>query len=462
MGLFLDSIQPEKLLAYRQLNLCDTNKMNIKLLAKESIRSMTSNKVRTLLTILGMVIGITAIMIVFSAGNGIKGLLFSQIESFGTDFVQVEVRVPSDKKGAGDTDSGMTSKDTDSAMSMAMGVQITTLKTEDMEDINKLSNVKNSYGAIVSQDLVSYQEKRKKINIYGVSSAFIEIDKSEIEFGRFFSDAEDRSLSEVVVVGSKVKNDLFGEGDAVGQSIKVGKNKFKVIGVLKERGATMGMDFDSLIYLPLKTLQKKIMGIDYMMYTIHQLNDTSIAYETAEEIRSLLRENHEITPRINATTGIADASRDDFRVTTLDEMMKMMDTIMGATTMLLLAIVIISLIVGGVGIMNIMYVIVSERTKEIGLRKSVGAKYMDIMNQFLFESILITLLGAILGIIFGIIFSYLIAVGARSQGLDWKFSIPLSAYFVAMFFSLFFGIFFGLMPARKAAKMDPITALRNE
>lgn len=423
---------------------------------------MLANKVRTLLTVLGMVIGITAIMVVFSAGEGIRGLLYGQLESFGTDIIQVEVRIPSDKKGAGDTSEGMTSKDTDSAISMAMGVQVTTMKIEDVEDIKKLKNIKNGYGAIIGQELVSYQEKRKKINLYGVSADFINIDKSEIAEGEFFTETEDKNLAKAAVIGSKVKDDLFGDSDAIGKFVKIGKDKFKVIGILKERGTMMGMDFDVFVYLPLRTLQKQVMGIDYMMYSMYELKDTSIAKETAEEIRAILRENHDITPRIDPKTGLADAGRDDFRVTTMEEMMDMMDTIMNALTILLLAIVAISLVVGGVGIMNIMYVIISERTSEIGLRKAVGAKTKDIMSQFLFESIMITLVGAIIGIGLGVGIAYLVSIGAQAAGFEWSFAVPAESYVVAIVFSLVFGIAFGLFPAKKAANMDPINALRNE
>lgn len=413
------------------------------------------------MTVLGMVIGITAIMVVFSAGEGIKGLLYSQIEAFGTDFIQIEVRLPSDKQGIGSGE-GMSSKDTDSAVSMAMGVQVTTLKNEDLDDINELPNVKMSYGAIIGQDLVSYEEKRKNINLYGVSADFIKIDKSEIGKGRFFTEAEDRSLAKLAIIGSEVKKDLFGQSQAVGESIRIGKNKFKVVGILKERGAVMGMDFDNFVYLPLRTLQKRIMGIDYMMYTVHKLHNTDLAEQTAEQARLILRENHNITPRIDPETGQADVSRDDFRVTTMEEMMEMMDTIMGATTILLLAIVAISLVVGGVGIMNIMYVIVSERTSEIGLRKAVGARYSDVMKQFLFESVVITLMGGLIGIGLGMGISYLVAIGANQAGFEWTFSIPSEAYVVSVIFSILFGVGFGLFPAKKAARMDPITALRNE
>jgi len=415
---------------------------------------MLSHKGRTFLTVLGIVIGVSAIVIVFSAGEGIRGLLIDQIESFGTDFIETEIKIPSTKKGF--------EGESASAINMVMGVQVTSLKLEDMEEINKLSNVRDSYAGLTGQEQVTYKEKRKKINLLGVSASYIEIDKSEIESGQFFSETEDKSLAKVAVIGSKVKDDLFGESDGIGESIKIGKSKFKIIGTVKERGVVGGLDFDNFVYLPIRTMQKKILGIDYAVYMFHQLVDNTEAEITAEQIRSILRDRHEIISDINPETGEPDTSKDDFRVVTMDEMMEMFDTITGAITILLLAIVTISLIVGGVGIMNIMYVIVNERTQEIGLRKAVGAKYSDIMNQFLIESILVTLVGGIIGIIVGFGISYLIAFGASASGLAWKFTMPIEAYVVSLLFSIVFGVGFGLMPARKAAKMDPITALRNE
>lgn len=399
---------------------------------------------------MGIVIGIAAVIIVFSAGEGIRGLILGQIESFGTDIIETEVKVPTGNKTTSNADAS-------GAMTQAQGAQITTLTLDDMEEINKLSNVKDSYAGVMSQEQVSYGNELRKAFLMGTNASYIDIDKSEIEYGRFFTDAEDKSLSQVVVLGSKMKEKLFGDSDPIGQSIKIRKSKFRVIGVMKERGAVMVMNFDDYVYVPVRTLQKRLTGTDYVLYLIHQVNDLSRSENTAEEIRALLRERHDII-----SSDPKDFSKDDFRVTTMAEMLSMLDTITNALTILLLAIVAISLIVGGVGIMNIMYVVVSERTAEIGLRKAVGAKYNDIMLQFLIESILVTLIGGVIGIVAGVAIAILISWGANAYGLDWRFGIPLKAYIVALVFSIIFGIFFGLYPARKAAKLDPITALRNE
>lgn len=415
-----------------------------------AIASMLANKVRTALTVLGIVIGIASVIIVFSAGKGIEGLVLGQIESYGTDIIATEVRLPSNKKG--------TAKDTESGVSMVQGIQVTTMTLDDMEDINRLSNVKAGYANIMSQDKVVYQNESKKAYIFGTNATYIDIDKSEMQAGRFFTDMEDKSLATVVVLGSKIKEELFGESDPIGKSVKFHKKKFRVIGVMKERGAIFGVDYDEFIYVPIKTLQKKILGVDYVTYMVHQLYDLSLAEDTAEEMRYILRENHDIAQ----PEDLSDNRKDDFRVTTMTEMMDMLSIVTDAMTWLLLAIVAISLVVGGVGIMNIMYVIVSERTSEIGLRKAVGANTSNIMWQFLIESTLITLFAGIAGIAVGVGVSYLIAKVANAQNFDWHFIIPLQAYITAIIFSIFFGIAFGLYPARKAAKMDPIMALRKE
>jgi len=423
--------------------------MNLKTPLKIVWQSIKNNKSRTFLTILGMVIGVTSIIVVFSAGEGFKNLIVQQVESFGTDIIETEVRIPEKSKKGG-------TSDMETATAMAQGVQITTLTLKDVEDVIKLPNILDGYGGIMGQELATYENKRKKIFLFGVSPSYINIDQSNVDQGRFFTEAEDKSLARVVVLGSKVKEALFSDSDALGKYIKLGKSKYKIIGIMEERGGVMSMDFDKYIYIPVRTLQKRIMGIDYLMYMIHQIENLSIADQTAEDVRILLRENHDIN------NPESDTAKDDFVVYTMEEMMDMVSEITNYITILLLAIVIISLIVGGVGIMNIMYVIVSERTFEIGLRKAIGAKEKDILWQFLIEAIIISLIGALVGISLGILISLLISIGANYYGLDWKLIIPPLGLIVAFSFSVLSGLIFGVFPARKAAQMDPILALRKD
>ncbi|MFH1979233.1 MAG: ABC transporter permease [Patescibacteria group bacterium] len=421
---------------------------------KIAFRALSAQKIRTGLAVLGVMVGMTSVIIVFSAGEGIRGLVVGQIESFGTDVIQTEVKIPSSKKGM--------ASEAQSGASLATGVQVTTLTLEDMEEVNKIENIKNGYGVVMTQEPVVSLNEMKRTLVFGVSHTYIDIDRLEIDYGRFFAEAEDKSLAQVAILGSKMKTKLFGESDVLGRSIRIRNVRFKVVGVAKEQGAVMGMDFDDFIYIPVRTMQKRVAGINHLNYMLHQVRDLSVVNDTAEQIRILLRERHEIAPPTESRQGWADTGKDDFRVMTMAEMMDLMGTITGALTWFLLAIVAISLLVGGVGIMNVMYVIVNERTHEIGLRKAVGANYSNIMWQFLGESILITTLGGVAGIIIGILISYLMAIGASSYGLDWKFTVPLKAFITAIGFSVVFGIMFGVYPARKAARMDPVVALRHE
>lgn len=411
---------------------------------KLSLKLMSKNKMRTGLTALGILIGIASIMIIFSTGEGIRGLILGQLESFGANSIQTGIRVPSNKTGI--------EMDTDSAQAIAGGAQITTLKERDLEDIKKIPNIKDGYGAVWGQETISYLNEFKRKFLFGVSASYINIDSAELEIGNFFTEEDDRSLSQVVVLGSKIAKDIFKGDNPLNKNLGLGQSKYQVIGVLKERGNTFGLDFDQMVFLPIKTLQKKILGTDHYMYMIHELYDVSQTEETARTMEDILRINH----------NISNPDKDDFEVVTMKEMLETTNVITNGITILLLLIIAVSLIVGGVGILNVMYVVVSERTPEIGLRKAVGAKFKDIMTLFLVESVLITLIGAIFGIILGILFSFLIYLGANHIGLEWRFILPLKSFIVSILFAVFFGIIFGVFPARKAAKLNPVEALRKE
>ncbi len=408
---------------------------------KLALTSLNSNRGRSLLTILGIVIGITAVIAVLSTGQAIKGLIVGEVEAFGSNFLQVEVKTPNTKQAS-----------VENAISMVGGSIISTMKEKDAEAIMQLPNISMYYTGLMGQKLVNYENEFKKVQLFGTNADFINIDTSKIELGRFFSEQENVGLAKVAVLGYKTNEDLFGDQVSINESIKIGNEKFRVIGVLEEKGASFGLDMDSMIFMPVRTLQKRMLGIDYVSYMIFQMVNADFGDQTAEDVAMIMREQHKIT----------DPDKDDFAVTTMEQMLEMMDIIIYGIQILLIALGSISLIVGGVGIMNIMYVSVTERTFEIGLRKSLGAKNKTIMWQFLWEAVIITLIGGILGIVFGIGFSWLVAFGAGTQGLDWNFSISWNGMVIAVLMSVVVGIIFGLYPAKQAAKKDPIESLRHE
>lgn len=406
---------------------------------KTSYDSLRKQKLRSILTMLAVAVGIGIVITVLSAGAGLEELVKRQLESFGSDLIEVEVKVPTTKHAS-----------VANAAGQAMGITITTLKLEDMEKIKTLPNVKNAYGMVIGQSLVSREGERSEILLLGVTSEAINIDKGiKLEKGRFFTEEEDKSLAQITILGSKVKEKLLGDSDALGESIKMGRKDYRVVGILKPRGAMMGFDWDNLIYVPLRTLQKKIMGIDHIAAMFAQVEDMKKSEITKEQIIELMREQHNID----------DLKKDDFAVITMEEGQKMISKVFGGITLLLVALALISLLVGGVGIMNIMYVSVTERTYEIGLRKALGAKNGEILSQFLAETLLMTLFGGIAGIIGGFSITFSISLIAKLNNFDFPFVISFTSIFIGIIFSGIMGLFFGIYPAKKAAGLDPIVAL---
>lgn len=401
--------------------------------------ALIRQKMRSILTIIALSIGIASVVIIMSAGKGLEGMILGELDIYSPDTLNIEVRVP----GKGDVGSGT---------SMVSGVTITTLKNTDMEEIDKHPNIESAYNYVTSQEVIKYREENKKVLIFGYGANAPKVEKIELSEGRFYNNDEEDSLAQVVVLGSKVKEELFGEDSVVGKNVYLGGKLFRVVGVQVQRGATFGFDFDSIVYVPTKTLQKKMLGTDYTIGINARVIDMLKIEQTKEDIEILLRDRHDIT----------DPDKDDFKVTTMDEIRKTLETILGGITLLLIALVCISLIVGGVGITNIMYVTVAERTFEIGLRKSIGAKNRDILWQFLAEAIILTFAGGVVGVIFGVAASFGVYYGAVSYGLNWAFSVPISSVILAIGFSTFVGLFFGIYPAKKAAGLDPIVALRKD
>ena len=408
---------------------------------KTAYKSLKTHRARSILTVLGLVIGVASIIVVINMGKGIENLILKQVEVFGTDYVEVEVKVPSTSKTSADNAAGL-----------AQGISITTLKIEDAQEVAKHPNITDYYVGIIGQGVATFERQSKTAMLWGTSGNFFDLFNANIEQGRAFTIEEDAGQARVIVLGYELKKKLFADNEAVGEKIKIGNKSFKVIGVMERQGGAMFFDMDSMAFLPVKTLQKQIMGIDNIQFFVAYLKDPSQAQETAADITEIMRDRH----------NISDPKKDDFAVTTMEEAMGILDTITGGITLLLLAIAAISLLVGGVGIMNIMYVSVTERTYEIGLRKAIGATGKNILWQFLWEALLLTLTGGFIGVILGEFFSLAAALAARYAGFDWGFSLSPIGLFLGVGFSMLVGLVFGIYPAKKAANMQPVEALRHQ
>ncbi len=403
--------------------------------------SLKRQKTRAVLTMLAISIGISSAIVMMAAGQGVKSLVLGELEVFGSDTIEIEVKVPSVKKTS-----------SENAIGLSSGITITTLNDQDIDSVRKNPNILAANGSVMGQESVSYAGEIKKVVLMGHGWEQQIIDNIEMQSGRFFTKEEEDSLATVAILGSGVKDKMFGEDDAVGKIIYVKGKPYRVLGVMEKRGAAFFLDIDNMLILPTKTMQKKILGIDYVSYIMAKMKDATKSKQTALELTEAIRENHNIT----------DPNKDDFAVNTMQEAKEMLVTIISGITLLLVALVSISLIVGGVGIMNIMYVSVAERTFEIGLRKAVGAAKKDILIQFLAEAVLITGGGGVIGVFLGAILSLLIYYVATSYGLGWTFSVSFFSIALAVGFSVLIGLLFGIYPARKASKLNPIDALRKE
>lgn len=414
---------------------------------QQSVRALKANPVRTGLTTLGIIIGVSTVILVLSAGEGFRGFIAAQVEAYGSNTLFVETRVPPTTKNRG---AGPAANDQSRANSP---VAITSFKMRDLEDIKRLPNVLNAYGMVAGQKTVSYKDVIKNVIFYGASAARFDIDKAELASGRFYSQSEETGGDQVVILGSSLAEDLFVGEDPVGKLIRIGDLNFQVIGVYKPRGGLGGNENDTL-YMPLNTAQKKIMGIDYLLFGVVQVQNTELSEATVEDIRQTMRHNHNID---------ADKpEKEDFYVQSQAQALDTFNTIFNGITILLIAIAAIALIVGGVGIMNTMYVVVTERTAEIGLKKALGATEKNILQEFLMEAVLVTVLGGVAGIILGAFLGWAVSVVAAFANLEWVFRVPLYSVFLAVGVSALIGIGFGVLPARTAAKLDPVEAMRYE
>ncbi len=394
-------------------------------------------KKRAALTMLAISIGIAAAIMIMAAGKGIQKLVVGQLDAFGPDTLYIETKIPNKKADSG---------------SGAVGVTITTLNDKDVDSVRKHPNILAADGQVSGQEAVSYGGEIKKIMLSGKGADAINVENLKITDGRFFTEDEENSLSAVAVLGATAKEKLFGEDTAVGRIISIRGKPFRVVGVQGKLGSAFFLDMDNIITIPTKTMQKRLLGIDYVQAISARMKDGSKAAETQTELTELIRDNHDIT----------NPDRDDFIVHTTAEAADSLTTITSGVTFLLIALVGISLVVGGVGIMNIMYVSVVERTFEIGLRKALGAKQKDILWQFLAEALLVTAGGGVIGVILGALLALLVYLGATAAGFTWVYSVTLPSIIGSVLFSAVIGLIFGYYPAKQAAKKNPIEALRFE
>ncbi|MFA6254471.1 MAG: ABC transporter permease [Patescibacteria group bacterium] len=413
--------------------------MNLYQTAKGSIKTLASRKMRAFLTMLGMIIGISSVIIIMAVGASAQGLILNQIKSVGSNLIGI---LP----GASDEDGPPAS---------VMGISVTTLKYDDVIAIAQPQNAPHvvaSAAYVKGVGSISWQNRNIDTNYTGTTANYIEVEDTQVAIGRFFTVDEEKNLSRVIVLGSQVAENLFDNTDPLGQLVKVKREQFRVIGVMKERGSAAFQNEDDQIFIPFKTAQKLILGIDHVGFARAKVDDAKNLDQTINDIKATLRERH----------NISDPSQDDFTVRSVQQALDTFTSVTSALTFFLAAIAAIALLVGGIGIMNIMLVSVTERIREIGLRKAVGARNKNIRNQFLVETIIISLGGGIIGVIFGIIIAAIVALVAQYLGYAWDFIVTINSVIVACSVSIIIGLVFGIYPAVKAAKLDPIEALRYE
>ena len=406
--------------------------MNTTNLLKIALRALANNKLRGFLTMLGIIIGVASVITMLAIGQGSKRSIQAQISEMGSNMIMIQPGA--DMRGGVRQDA--------SAME--------TLKLQDYEDIvNETRYVSATSPSVNSSGQVIYGANNAPTTVYGISPDYMEIRRYEVEDGDMFSDQDVQTAAKVCVIGKTVVDNLFPGGEnPVGKVIRFQKLPFRVVGVLKSKGYnSMGMDQDDLILAPYTTIQKKILAITHLQGITCSALKEEYTDQAIDEISEILRRNHRLR----------ETDDDDFTIRSMQELSTMLTSTTDIMTTLLAAVAGISLLVGGIGIMNIMYVSVTERTREIGLRMSIGAKGMDILAQFLIESILISVTGGLIGVLFGVGAALIVNVVAHFPIYIQPWSVLLS--FVGCTVT---GVFFGWYPAKKAAQLDPIEAIRYE
>jgi putative ABC transport system permease protein len=405
--------------------------MDFAAILRIAVQALTRNKMRSLLTMLGIIIGVGAVIATVGLGQGAQQAVQDQIASMGTNLLYIS---------AGSVNRG----------GIRLGGGATkTLVDNDMQailrEVPQVSQVAPGAGA---SSQVVYENQNWSTRVTGTSPQYFDIRNWPFARGGSFTDDDVTRATNVVVLGATVQQNLFGNSDPTGQTVRIGNLPFQVVGVLTAKGQSgLGQDQDDGVYIPITTLQKKITGQDWLQYIMASASSQAASFSAQNQITAVLRDRH----RIRA------GQDDDFSVRNLADVAQLADASSRVMTMLLASIAGVSLIVGGIGIMNIMLVSVTERPREIGMRIAIGATESDVMRQFLSESVVLSLTGGVVGILFGVGSSVMI-----TRLLGWNMLISPAAVVAAVVFSMAVGIFFGFYPARKAAVLDPIEALRFE
>lgn len=394
--------------------------------AKSAWRSLTSNGMRTLLTMLGMIIGTAAVVAVLGIGEGARSSVESRIRSMGANLMTVR---PGSASAGG-----------------IRGGQVKTLTLEDAEALSKLDGVKAAAPETSGSAQLRYMTKNTNASVTGITASYNDVRALTLSSGVGISELDDTQRSRVTVIGSNVARDLYGTESPLGTRLQINGTAFRVVGVLTEKGSSMGSP-DDAIFVPLATHQSVLFGGDHVSSISLQLTNEDKSDDVKAQVERVLRLRHKLT----------DKAPSDFQIQSQTEMLATMDQVTGTFTALLGSIAAVSLIVGGIGIMNIMLVSVRERTREIGVRMAVGARRSDVLTQFLVEAIIVSLAGGLIGVGVG----YGAAALLAKLG-QWSTVVPLYGVLMALGVSVLIGVVFGVGPARRAAKLDPVEALRFE
>lgn len=402
--------------------------MNYAELFATSLTALKANVMRTALTMLGIVIGITSVILIISLAQGATSAITNQISSFGTNLIFI---APGSSNQNGPP------------------IATNTLTYADSQEIAKLPHISAVSAMVTKQYEIVADGLNENASVQGVSEGFQTIQSITMDKGDFISVDDENGLSRVAVLGSQIAIDLFGEGfDPVGQNIVINSKPFRVIGVMATKGGGGLGNPDKTVSIPVTTAQTILFGQNFVQNIEVDTDDPNQVQPTKDAITQLLLDRHKIT----------DPTLSDFTIQTSEQFLTTLGTITGLLTAMLAGIAAISLVVGGIGIMNIMLVTVTERTKEIGLLKAIGAKRSDILTQFLIESIVLTLTGGVIGITLGLTFSYVVSTFL----LHVSFVFQISSVILAVGVSTLIGVVFGVYPAQRAAKLSPIDALRFE